>query len=502
MITNDWQESLCVETPAAPAFLVIFGASGDLAKRKLFPALFALYKRAIMTEDSIIIGCGRQVYTDGDFREHLKPFLGEGDTVDQFLSHVHYQVCVYDKVADYQTLAIRLASLGVDCEACHKSCTFYLATPATLYSVIVPHLAGAGLLTEQSHSWRHVVLEKPFGYDSQSALALDTMLHNYLTEQQIYRIDHYLGKETVQNILMLRFANIIFEPLWNRTMIESVQITVAEELGVEQRAGYYEKAGLLRDMFQNHMLEMLTLVAMEPPTTFEADAIRNEKLKVLQAIRPFDTQTLNQSIVRGQYVEGETGVAYRAESGVAEDSMTETYVAATFMIDNWRWQGVPFFLRSGKRLGRKVSEIAIRFKRVPHSIFARIPAAALDANELILQVQPNEAMTLAIQAKKPGPKLCMGQLSLNFSYNSLAQHDTPLDAYARLLLDCLLADQTLFIRSDVIATAWGLLNPILSQWREHPESSPIVPYPAGSDGPKEADELLARWQATWRPIES
>jgi glucose-6-phosphate 1-dehydrogenase len=350
-----------------------------------------------------------------------------------------------------------------------------------------------------------VVIEKPFGRDLESARKLDNELRKILRERQIYRIDHYLGKETVQNILMLRFANVIFEPVWNRNYIDSVQITAAETVGVEHRAGYFEQAGLLRDMFQNHMLEMLSLVAMEAPSSFDAKAVRDEKTKLLRSIRPFPKGKLGESLVRGQYSEGSdasgaTLPAYRAEPGVKPDSKIETFVAAKLFIDNWRWQGVPFFLRSGKRLPKKRSEIAITFKRLPHSIFSPLKPEDLNPNQLVLNVQPEEGLSLTIQAKQPGPKLCMGSLTMDFKYASILEEgETMPEAYERLLLDCMLGDQTLFIRSDAIETAWSLLTPVLRAWEsDEPGCGKLFSYPAGSWGPEEAEKLFDRVDQSWR----
>ena len=345
-----------------------------------------------------------------------------------------------------------------------------------------------------------MVVEKPFGRDLASSTALDVEMRQTLGEEQIYRIDHYLGKETVQNILMFRFANAVFEPIWNRNYIDHVQIIVAERLGVEHRAGYYEQAGLLRDMFQNHMMQMLAMVAMEPPTSFHADRIRDEKTKLFKAIRPFDLGGLDRSVVRGQYAageeEGKRAVAYRDEPGVAKNSQVDTYVAAKLMIDNWRWQGVPFYLRSGKRLSEKMSEIAIVFKEVPHSMFTPLTRKDLAPNMLILNVQPKEGISLRVEAKHPGEKLCINPLFMKFSYEEVFGSEPP-DAYERLLLDCLLGDQTLFVRGDGMTVAWQLVTPLLTAWERNPESNPLAFYPCGSWGPKEADDLIGRDGREW-----
>ncbi len=491
--SNYWRGNFCIEVSPAPGTLVIFGASGDLAKRKLYPALFHLFRRGLMHEESRIVGCARTAYSDEAFREHIRPELSGGSEsqVNDFLKRVYYHAGDYFAPEFYGSLGRRLDELERGCEL-PANRTIYLAMPAKLYPPILENLSNAGLLTEpeDGSSWRHVVLEKPFGRDFDSAEALDLQLHRYLKEDQIYRIDHYLGKDTVQNILMLRFANLIFEPVWNAHYIDHVQLTVAETLGVEHRAGYYEQAGLLRDMFQNHMLEMLAMAAMEMPASFSPDAVRDEKVKLIRSIRPFDLAHLGESVVRGQYA------GYRSEPGVAPDSTIETFVAARFMIDNWRWKGVPFYLRSGKKLAARKSEIAIVFKHVPHSIFTPIRAADMQPDTLVLKVQPDEGMELTIQAKQPGPKLCMGGLSLNFRYSELPGGES-FEAYERLLLDAMLGDQTLFIRSDVIAESWKLFTPVLENWGEQ---CPLAVYEPGTDGPEESFRLLFRDGREWRPL--
>ncbi len=490
---NDYRGNFCIEISPAPGALVIFGASGDLAKRKLLPALYHLFRRGLLHEESHVVGCSRTEYGNDAFRDHLRPFLTEGTEEERtaFLSKVHYVAGEYADPDFYTRLDQALNQLESVCEL-PANRTFYLAMPASLYPAIIARLHGAGMLTEErvvDAPWRHVVLEKPFGRDFTSAEALDHELHTYLREDQIYRIDHYLGKDTVQNILMLRFANLIFEPIWNSQYIDSVQLTVAETLGVESRAGYYEQAGLLRDMFQNHMLEMLSLAAMEMPASFSPDDMRSEKVKLIKSIRPFQLDALEKSVVRGQYD------GYRSEPGVAPDSQTETFVAAKLEIANWRWAGVPFYLRSGKKLAKRKSEIAIVFKSIPHSIFAPIRARDMQPDTLVLNVQPDEGMELTIQAKQPGPKLCMGGLTLNFRYRDLPGGES-FDAYERLLLDAMLGDQTLFIRSDSIAESWRLFTPLLENWHK----LPLETYAPGSDGPDASGRLLFAADREWREL--
>ena len=490
---NYYRGNFCVEIHPAPGSLVIFGASGDLAKRKLFPALYHLFRRNLLHEESRIIGCARTAYSDDAFRDHLRPFLPEGSEEQRvaFLAKIRYVAGDYSDPGFYRKLDGVLNTL----EAANdlpSNRTFYLAMPASLYPAIIDKLSESGMLEESPEPdapWRHVVLEKPFGRDFASAEELDRDLHSHMREDQIYRIDHYLGKDTVQNILMLRFANLVFEPVWNSRYIDHVQLTAAETLGAENRAGYYEQAGLLRDMFQNHMLEMLSLAAMEMPASFSPDDVRSEKVKLIKSIRPFDLKHLNETVVRGQY-EG-----YRSEPGVAPDSRTETFVAAKLEIANWRWAGVPFYLRSGKKLAARKSEIAIVFKSIPHSIFAPIRARDMQPDTLVLKVQPNEGMELTIQAKQPGPKLCMGGVTMSFRYSDLPGGES-FDAYERLLLDAMLGDQTLFIRSDSIAESWRLFTPLLENW----DSLPLETYAAGSDGPESAARLLFADDREWRAL--
>jgi len=506
--SNAWRGTFCIEVSPIPNTVVIFGASGDLAHRKLLPALFHLYCKQLFHERSLIVGCSRTAMTDEEFRNKVREQLaGEDDAkLDEFLQKVHYHHGDYADAGTYLVLQQKLCRL--EQERCPESCRiYYLSTPSTLYDTIIDRLASAGLTDEprERYPWRHVVIEKPFGRDLKSAEEIDLNIHRRLHESQIYRIDHYLGKETVQNILMMRFANLIFEPIWNNHYISSVQITAAEAIGVEHRAGYYEQSGLLRDMFQNHMLEMLSLVAMEPPSSFEANAVRNEKLKLIQSIRPFSPARIATDFIRGQYgpgmVNGKNVCGYREEPGVAPDSQIETYACGRFFIDNWRWRGVPFFLRSGKRLKRRVSEIAITFKPVPHSIFAPIRAEDLKPNELVLNVQPEEGMALAIQAKQPGPKLCMGTLHMDFKYAEVFGGSPP-DAYERLLLDCMLGDQTLFIRNDIIRASWSLFDPIQEAWADPARQIPLHGYTSGSQGPEAAAGAFYRQHPDflWREI--
>ena len=490
-----WRGGFCLEVNALPNTIVIFGASGDLSGRKLLPALYRLSKRQLLHSRSKILGCARTLMTDEEYRNYLykKWFSSypaeEKDEILSFLNRVSYQSGDYNAPAFYQNLETRLQELERGLNPDHSGRIYYLAVPPTLSNPIIQHLSSSGLLQENPDGtpWRRVILEKPFGHDYESALRFDSELHQYLQERQIYRIDHYLGKETVQNIMILRFANLIFEPVWNSKYIDSVQITAAESVGVEHRGGYFDQTGLLRDMFQNHIFEMLSLVAMEKPENSDAESIRNKKLQLLKSIRPINIQ----DVVRGQYED------YRNEPGVQRDSQTETYAAMKIYIDNERWSGVPFYLRSGKKLAKKQSFISIHFKPISHSVFYPVREEDLSPNILTLNVQPEEGISLSIQAKQPGPKLCIGSLNMDFRYASILQPgETIPDSYERLLLDCMLGDQTLFIRSDTILEAWKILMPILSAWTENPEI-PLFSYPQGSWGPKESNRLPAEQKNIW-----
>ena len=494
----------CLEISPAPCALVFFGATGDLTRRKLIPSLFQLETQGLLHACSRIVGSGRTPHDDASFRALVAEALPASAPAarDAFLSRVSY---VRTDAADAETflrLAEHLRALDALETPAPLNRLFYFATPPATCQPLIARLAAAGLLAETGAdgAWRHLALEKPFGSDAASAAALDAFLHRFVREDQIFRIDHYLGKETIQNILMLRFANVLFEPVWNAQTVDHVQITVAESVGLESRAGYFEQSGLLRDMFQNHLLEMLALVAMEPPAAFSADAIHAEKKKLIQAIRPFTAERVRTDIVRGQYGAGNGLPGYRDEPGIRPASQTETYVAAKFYVDNWRWRGVPFYLRAGKRLDTRASEIQLVFKRVPHSMFNPASPDTLTPNALTLRVQPQESVSLLLQAKLPGPKLCIGDMPLRFAYSELGGCDAP-DAYARLLLDAMLHDHTLFVRSETIAAAWELFTPVLDLWQTSPQDSPLHVYPAGSEGPAAAEALIARDGRAWHKIQ-
>lgn len=503
---------ICAETAPGPCSIVIFGASGDLAARKLIPALFRLFERDLMPESFLVLGCARSAMSDEEFRSRMRGALSSaGISVpkklsDLFFSNVKYVSGDYSDKATYARIEQELSAFEKSSAVSGR--LFYLSIPPSVFEQVLQMLGENGLVQEDYDGipWRRVVIEKPFGRDSSSAADLERHLSSTLKERQIYRIDHYLGKDTVQNILMMRFANTVFEPVWNNRYIDSVQISVAESIGVEHRAGYFDKTGLLRDMFQNHILQLLSLVAMEPPSSFESERIRDEKAKLLNSLRPFpaDPSELSRLIIRGQYssgsVNGKLFPAYRDEPGVPKDSITETYVAGKFHIDNWRWNGVHFHMRSGKRLSRRISEVAIRFKQIPHSIFGFFGAGEIARNELILRIQPDEGFSLKINAKKPGSKFCMGEVDMDFKYRDLGAPVA--EAYERLLLDTMQGDSTLFIRKDCIQLSWAFLDPVLKAWedRGNLSSNKLYFYPACSDGPEESRTIFGSETSSWRDL--
>jgi len=497
------QELLCIEVPAGPSGFVVFGASGDLVRRKLLVSLFRLFQQGLVNEQFFILGAGRKKLSDEQFREDTQQIIKEKTNeskplgLEPFSNLLYYIVGKYDDAVFYDNIKNKLEQLNQKHKV-NDNIIFYLSVPPPLYDTIVENLGSAGLSCSMQAK---LVIEKPFGRDLQSAIELNNNIHKCFDESQVYRIDHYLGKETVQNILMFRFANAIFEPVWNRNYIDHVQITIAESAGIEHRGSYYDKSGALRDMFQNHMLQMLSLAAMEPPASFEADSIRNEKVKLLNSIRPFSTDCPDNSIVRGQYcdgvINGKKVIGYRSESEINQDSKTETFVAAKLFIDNWRWKDVPFYLRTGKRLAQKDTEIAITFKNVPHSMFTSMELEQMPPNVLVLRIQPKEGILLNFQAKRPGSKKCMSTLTMNFNYSELFGAEMP-EAYQRLLLDCMLGDQTLFTRQDGIEAAWNLLMPILDAWENR--DSALEEYPAGAESFSAADKLIESDGRKWRKL--
>ena len=488
-----------------PFALIIFGASGDLTRRKLIPALWSLYASRTLPEPFSIIATGRTEMSDEQFRTRVRDSVTEfariqppSDKVwDRFASALTY--VSGDPTEDdlYRRLETTLGDIERQRDG-RANRLFYCATPPSLYDDIIQHLGGSGLAREQG-GWTRIIVEKPFGRDATSARELNRLLAAAFREEQIYRIDHYLGKETVQNILVFRFANGILEPLWNRTHVAHVQLTVAETLGVETRGAYYEEAGALRDMAQNHLLQLLCLIAMEPPVTFDAGPVRDEKNKVLHAIRPIDPARVDEVAVRGQYgpgfLNGRPVPGYRQEKGVSPASATETYVALKLFVDNWRWAGVPFYLRTGKRLPSRVSEIAITFHRTPHMIFRRDPAGVA-SNVLVIRIQPDEGIALTVTAKTPGPEMKLAPVMLDFHYGEVFGGQPP-EAYERLLLDAIHGDPTLYARGDWVEQAWDILTPVMAGWAASPPP-PFSNYDAGTWGPAEATNFIVEGGGGWR----
>jgi glucose-6-phosphate 1-dehydrogenase len=508
-------EMICAETPAPPTAMVVFGASGDLASRKLLPSLAQIQERGLLSEQFCLLGCGRTEYSDEQFRqlaaEAIRKNSGgiSAEISKAFLDKLYYLSGDYGDAGTYDRIKSRLAELRQkhNVDGCNL---FYLSVPPFLYQTIIERIGAAGLSGKDGHECEkraRLMVEKPFGRDLQSATELNGTISKWFEESQVYRIDHYLGKETVQNIMIFRFANAIFEPIWNRNHIDNIQITIAETLGVEHRADYYDKSGALRDIFQNHMLQMLALVAMEPPISFDADRVRDEKAKLLRAVRPFEcgaealdgtTAPSRCRVVRGQYgpgqIDGQPVPGYREEPGVDPNSKTETFVAARLLVDNWRWKDVPFYLRTGKRMAEKDTEIVVTFKEIPHSLFGSVGLDQMPPNVLVFQIQPEEGISLRFQAKRPGSKICIGTLQMTFNYKDLFGVEMP-EAYQRLLLDCMAGDQTLFTRFDGIEVSWRLLMPVLEAWQHSPNRP--VEYPAGSESFPEADALIKADGRQW-----
>lgn len=479
--------------------LIIFGASGDLTARKLIPGLFNLCKRGYLPEKFAILGVSRTEFSDEAYQKKVvydNKHLGENATkeeLDTFAKLVHYQPIDTKKASDYTTLKDRINSIN---SADDNNCIFYLSTPPSLYSLIGANLAGAGLNSEEN-GWKRLIIEKPFGYDLKSALDLNEKLLSCFTEQQIYRIDHYLGKETVQNVMVARFANSIFEPLWNRNYIQRVEITAAESVGVEKRGGYYDGSGALRDMVQNHLLQLLSMVAMEPPVKVDAHSIRNEKLKLFQSLRPLSPQDIKENVIRGQYgaatYKKEQLAGYREEEGVDAESRTETYAALKFYIDNWRWADVPFYIRTGKRMPTRVSEVVIHFKDNHIHLFNQ-ERIANSHNVLVFRIQPNEGVLLKFGLKVPGSGFKVQTVNMDFLYNDLTDKYVP-EAYERLLLDCMRGDATLYARGDSVEAAWKFIDPILEAWKSD-DSIPLYGYPSGTWGPEQSEALVEN--GDWR----
>jgi glucose-6-phosphate 1-dehydrogenase len=489
---------------ADPCTVILFGASGDLAKRKVIPAMYDLAQYKSLGERYAIIGFARTPMTNDSFRstagEAAKTIseVGPIDPAkwDEFASNLHYLPGDYGDQNSFAQLAKRLVELDAE-KKFGGNRLFYLSTPPEVYPDIVEQLGRAGLARPgQSGSWVRIIIEKPFGRDLATARELNQIVLSVFEERQVYRIDHYLGKDTVQNLLVLRFGNGIFEPLWNRNYVDHVQITASETLGVERRGGFYETAGALRDMIQSHVLQLTSLMAVEPPASFDANAVRNEKLKVLQSIRPFNLEMVAQSVVRGQYAPGKVGektvAGYREEPNVSPNSRTETFVSMRLLIDNWRWAGVPFYLRTGKRLAKRTTEIMIQFKRAPHIVFRE---REVEPNRLVLNIQPDEGISFSFGAKRPGTEMSIGNVTMNFSYRE-GFGGASRSAYATLLNDCLRGDATLFDRGDSVEAAWSLVDPILDVWSAA-KSVSVPQYPSGAWGPRESDQLLEREARQW-----
>ena len=497
--------------PAQPAAIVIFGASGDLTCRKLLPALYQDWRQGMLAPGTAVIGISRSEMTDDAFRDKVRTAIKEAHhegpppdegVLNEFAKAASYLPGAFEDPVPYQKLAEKLKVLDRE-RALGGNRLFYLATPPAAFPVIVRNLAAANLVNRAADGpWTRIIVEKPFGHDGASARALNQTVGEAFREDQIFRIDHYLGKETVQNILVLRLGNGIFEPLWNRRYVDQVQITVAESLGIEGRAGYFEDAGIIRDIVQNHLLQLLTLTAMEPTASFSPDAVRSEKVKVLNAIHVPTPDEVHTDVVRGQYgpgvIDGKQVPGYRQEPGVKPGSITDTYVALKLRIENWRWAGVPFYLRAGKRLPKRVTEIAICFKPAPHSIFRSTGRAAKEPNVLALRIQPNEGISLSFGAKMPGSEIRIDPVQMDFRYSAAFGAEPP-EAYERLLHDALVGDSTLFARRDEVDGAWTIVDAIVNGWNQSP--APDFPnYAAGTWNPEEAVELLTRDRRWWRKL--
>jgi len=492
---------------AEPCVMVIFGATGDLTKRKLFPALYNLAKDGFLPKNFAITGVGRQEMLTDDFRTQiladLKIFVGQ-DVDSKLLKwleeRIYYTGGDFD---DDKKLFKDIKDLLRDVCEKHEipeNFFYYMAIPPQLFANVAEKIVKNGLGKEENGNWRRFIFEKPFGTDFESAKSLNEKLLKILKERQIYRIDHYLGKETVQNILVFRFGNSIFEPIWNRNFVDHVQITVAEKLGVEQRGGYYDKAGALRDMIPNHIFQLVTLTAMEPPVSFEADAVRDEQSKILAAIQPFTPEEVLQKTVRGQYgagkIDGKDVAGYKQEENVAENSSIETFAALRLKIDNWRWGGVPFYVRTGKRMPAKHSEIVIQFKKAPFVLFRETSVEKLTTNRIVIHIQPDEGITLHFGAKIPGPIVQMGAVDMDFNYVDHFGEQLS-TGYERLLFDCMIGDATLFQRADMVEASWQIVSPILDVWQAIPPRD-FPNYEAGTWGPKEADNLILECGGRWR----
>lgn len=505
-VNNPLRAGLDLALQPEPAMLVIFGGTGDLTKRKLMPSLYQLESRGTLPPGFAIVGLasherGREQYQEM-VRGALDQFLSEPVNEEvwrRFADRLYYVACPFDDPSGYAELGKLLTRLSNDLRIpCNA--IFYLSSPPSFFGTIVKNIEASGLADDGG--WRRIVIEKPFGSDLRSAVELNKLIAGIFPESQTFRVDHYLGKDTVQNILVFRFANAVFEPVWNRRYIDHIELTASETVGIEGRAEYYEEAGALRDMVQNHMLQMIALVAMEPPVTFDADDIRNEKAKLYRAIRRYDQSEVGRYVVRGQYgrgvIGGRTVPEYREEPGVSPTSDTETYVAARLLVDNWRWQDVPFYIRTGKALARKKTEIAVHFKPVPHGFFGPFEHSQPKPDVLVIRIQPNEGISLRIETKVPGPDNLLRSADLDFSYlYNLGV--IPTESYERILLGCMLGDQTLFARRDGVESQWEVVQPFIEAWNASPPP-PFPNYKAGTWGPRAADDLIEGEGRRWRRL--
>ena len=491
-----------------PCIMAIFGASGDLTKRMLIPSLYELFSAKLLPENFTVLGYSRKEMDDKIFRESMNeaiktycdPDCVNDECIKHFLSNIYYLPGKYDDEASYLSLKEKLDALCKE-KNIYGNRLLYMSVPPEAIPEIVNQLGKSGLNRNiDDDSWTRIIFEKPFGHDLESAKLLNKRIRKYFREEQVYRIDHYLGKETVQNIIVTRFANGIFEPLWNRNYIDHVEITSAENIGIEGRAGYFDSTGALKDMVQNHLLQLLGYIAMEPPAMFDAKSIRDESLKVIQSLRPYELSDVDKMVIRGQYtssvVRGKNVEGYREEEGVPEDSRIETFVALKTYIDNWRWGGVPFYIRTGKRLPTKVTEIVIHFRSTPYHLFKNKDDMAESYNQLVIRIQPDEGILIKFAMKVPGTSLKVKNVNMDFHYSDLGDVDLP-TAYEKLLLDCMLGDSTLFIRNDQVIASWEFIQTILDAWNSDP-SIPLHGYPAGTWGPECTDDLIAGRDFRWR----